>query len=107
MGESYPEKRIKAARIRNIKPADCCGHANIVIVCGTNDLRLSEVDPDRYIQKLVTTLHEKLEQIRHLCPETNLIFMPVLPTRDCKNNDFVCTFNRTKSGGSYLSLCHP
>ena len=54
-------------------------------------------DPDRYLQKLVTTLHEKLEQIRHLCPETNLIFMPVLPTRDCKMNDFVCTFNRTIS----------
>ena len=31
MGGSYPGRRIKAARIRNIKPADCCGHANIVI----------------------------------------------------------------------------
>ena len=100
MGGSYPGRRIKAARIRNINPADCCGYANSVIVCGTNDLRLSEVDmadPDRYIKKLVTTLHEKLEQIRHLCPETNLIFMPVLPTRDCKMNDFVCAFNRTIS----------
>ena len=96
IGESYPGRRVKAAKISNINPADCCEYANAIIACGTNDLRLSEVDmadPGSYVHTLVNTLREKLEQIKLLSPKTNVIFMPVLPTRDAQMNHFIQNFN--------------
>ena len=96
VGESYPGRRVKAAKVKDINPTDCCEYANAVIACGTNDLRLSEVDksdPGKYIQELVSTLRGKLEQIKLLSPQTNIIVMPVLPTRDSKMNNLICRYN--------------
>ena len=39
VGESFPGKRIKAAKVKDIEPKDCIGYSNIFIMSGTNDLR--------------------------------------------------------------------
>ena len=96
VGESYPGRRVKAARIKDINPSNCCEYANVVIACGTNDLRTDSVDktkPDAYIKQLVTSLREKVEDIKLLNPSSNIILMPVLPSRDPKMNEHICKFN--------------
>ena len=96
IGESYPGKRIKASKVKDIDPIKCAEHANIVISCGTNDLRLTEInseDPNEYIRQLVATLKQKVEEIKLLSPKCNIILMPVLPTRDSRMNNFICKYN--------------
>ena len=39
IGERYPGERVKAGRIRDIDPSRCVEFSNVVLVCGTNDLR--------------------------------------------------------------------
>ena len=94
VGEKYPGKRIKAAKIDEIDPRECVGFANIVLACGTNDLRPSSVigEPKRYISGLVDSLRHKVEQI-HLLTHAKIFIMPVPPTRDPKMNQFVQNFN--------------
>ena len=104
VGESYPGIRVKAARIKDIDPSFCCEYANVVIACGTNDLRVDSVgrsNPDEYIQQLVATLRDKMEQIRLLSPDTNIIMMPVLPSRDSKMNEHICKFNSIVFGSEF------
>ena len=92
MGEKYPGKRLKASKIEDIDPRDCVRYANIVFVCGTNDLRPVE-KPD--IDKLSHVLLEKTRQVRLLNPRSKVIIMPVLPTRDTSMNRNIMAFNRS------------
>ena len=91
LGEKYPGKRIKAAKISDIDPRDCVGYSNIVLVCGTNDLRPEE-HPN--VPALANRLIEKARQMRLLCPKSKLFMMPVLPSRDASMNRNVMAFNR-------------
>ena len=95
VGENYPGQRVKASKIRDIDPMSCVDFANIIIMCGTNDLRPTEIkgNPNEYINNLVCCLHEKVEQISLLC-KAKIFYMPVLPTRDPTMNRFVTEFNR-------------
>lgn len=91
VGEKYP-----AAKISQIDPAKCVDFANVVIVCGTNDLRPTEVreeDPGKYIHELATTIKQKIEDISLLC-KANIFLMPVLPTRDRTMNEYIRQFNK-------------
>ena len=95
IGEKYPGKRVKSAKIKDINPADCVAYSNVVLTCGTNDLRVTEVDtdnPEVYINNLVVTLKQKCQQIS-LLSNANIILMPVLPSRDANMNKYICYFN--------------
>ena len=90
--------RVKAVRIKNINPSNCCEYANVVIACGgTNDLRIDSVNqanPDEYIKQLVGLMKNKVEDIEVLNPwATNIIIMPVLSSRIPKINEDICKFN--------------
>ena len=91
LGEKYPGEKIKAARIKDIDPRECVGYSNIVIVCGTNDLR-PEYNPD--VTELSQLLFEKVRQLRDLNPLSKIILMPVLPTRNRAMNKNIMAFNR-------------
>ena len=95
IGEKYPGQRIKASKIKDINPADSVGYTNVVLLCGTNNLRVGEVPKENsqeYIDGLVSTLKHKCEQIK-LISNANIIIMPVLPTRDAIMNQYICYFN--------------
>ena len=94
MGEKYPGKRTKAAKVHQIDPRECIGYSNVIISCGTNDLRPSEITghPNTYIRNLVNTLRSKVEQI-NLLTQTKIFVMPVPPSRDPQMNKNIVAYN--------------
>ena len=92
IGERYPGKREKAARIANISPSECAEYQNVVIVCGTNDLR-PENNPN--IVKLSELMISKVIEICKINPNATVYLMPVLPTRDQEMNRYISSFNRS------------
>ena len=89
-GERFPGERIKASTIEDIEPALCGEHRNVFLVCGTNDLRVSEKP---VINELVSKMIGKVKQIKLLNPLCKLFVMPVLPTRDRIMNKNITEFN--------------
>ena len=94
VGASYPGKREKAARVKDIDPVKCVGYQNIFLHCGTNDLRCTEVSSDNQIHDLVDKLYEKLAIIKQLCPKANIFVVPVLPSRISAMNRNIMMYNR-------------
>lgn len=92
LGETYPGRRVSAPKVENIDPAKCIGYENVVIVCGTNNLRPENIKNQSDIVKCFETLKSKVEQIRILC-DTKIFVMPILPTRDKIMNQYVNCFN--------------
>ena len=93
VGASYPGKREKAARVKDIDPVKCVGYQNIFLHCGTNDLRCTEVTSDNQIYELVNTLHGKLALIKQLCPKAKIFVVPVLPSRISAMNRNIMMYN--------------
>ena len=94
VGETYPGKRVKAARIKDIDPERCIGFSNVVIVCGTNDLREENIRSDNDIVQLVELLRSKLTLIRQISPSSKVFVCPVLPSRRKNMNQYIVRFNR-------------
>jgi hypothetical protein len=93
IGETYPGKRVKAAKIDNINPNSCIGYSNLVLVCGTNDLRDGYIKSDNDITNLVETYRNKLATIKQIAPATKVFVVPVLPTRNVNMNRNIVKFN--------------
>ncbi|NQZ52268.1 MAG: alpha-ketoglutarate-dependent dioxygenase AlkB [Moritella sp.] len=97
-GESYPGKRVKAGYIDHIKPADCIGYSNIIIACGTNNLRIENIKHISDIDKVFFHLKYKIDQIKVLCKKAKIFIMPVLPTRIPEMNRNIGHYNRLVRG---------
>ena len=93
VGESFPGKREKAARVRDIKPEKCVGYQNIFVHCGTNDLRCEHVSGESYVHELVGELQDKLSVMKQLCPKANIFVVPVLPSRIRAMNNHIMLYN--------------
>ena len=93
VGASYPGKREKAARVKDIDPVKCVGYQNIFLHVGTNDLRCENVKSDQDIYQLVEKLHEKLTVVKQLCPKASVFVVPVLPSRIKAMNDNIRFYN--------------
>ena len=93
VGESYPGKRVKAAKVSNIDVNECVGYSNIFLCCGTNDLREQYVKSSADIHNTVNELKTKLEIIEQLCPKAKVFVSPVLPSRLPRMNQNIMTFN--------------
>ena len=92
-GETYPGTRLKAAKVRDISPESCIGYSNVVLVCGTNDLRVGYVKNDSDISRIVDTNKSKLQEIIQLSPSCKIFVVPVLPTRNVRMNRNIVCFN--------------
>ena len=93
VGQSFPGKRIRAAKVENIEPKDCTGYSNIFIMCGTNDLRCEYISSDHDIHCIVDTLKEKLIQVKQLCPRAKVFCVPVMPSRIPEMNYNISLYN--------------
>ena len=93
VGESFPGKRIKAAKVKDIEPKDCIGYSNIFIMSGTNDLRCGYISDERDIHNIVETLKDKLIQVKQLCPQSKVFCIPVMPSRIPEMNHNISIYN--------------
>ena len=93
VGESFPGRRIKAAKVKDINPQDCIGYSNIFIVCGTNNLRCEYIKTESDIHHVVDELRHKISTIRQLCPSSKVFIVPVIPSRIPKMNVNIRLYN--------------
>ena len=108
-GEKYPGRRVKAAKIEDIDPTKCIGYANVVLICGTNNLRPEYINNRNDIIKVFDVLKSKVEQIGTIC-KTKIFIIPVLPTRDRLMNQYINFFNSLVWNGivqSRFDVCMP
>ena len=93
VGESFPGKRVKASRVKNIDPHQCIGYSNVFLMCGTNDLRCENVKMESDVHKVVDELRHKLSDIKQLCPKTKIFVVPVMPSRIPRMNSNITMYN--------------
>ena len=90
VGKSTPGLKEFAPTVESIDPTKCMSHSNIVVMCGTNNLKQDDVD-------VLTTYRiykGKFEEIRRLNPKSNIFVCPVLPSRKLEINQRIVQFNR-------------
>ena len=65
-------------------------HSNIVVMCGTNNLKQSDVD----VLKTYQVYKGKFEEIRRLNSKCSIFVCPVLPSRKLEINQRIVQFNK-------------
>lgn len=93
LGDKYPGQRIKAAKVEHIDPVKCIGYQNIIITCGTNNLRCEYIKNESDIRNVASELCNKLTQLKQICPKAKIFVMPVLPSRIHAMNKNIRFFN--------------
>ena len=85
MGQATPGVRLWAATVEDIDPMLCVGYRNVVIMEGTNNLKLDKLDENGIVD-LYKKYKTKIAQIRKYNPRCKLMVCPVLPTKSHKIN---------------------
>ena len=93
-GQLIPGERVEALHIDNLNPLDCCGYKNIFIHCGINSIKHVRVNTAEKVEEHFSVLKHKLEQIMTLCPDSNIVVAPILPTKRDEWNVRGIHFNR-------------
>ena len=92
MGASTPGVRCWAPTVDEINPLSCMNFRNVVLMAGTNDLKLKEVT-DASIIEIYRTYKTKISLIRKYNPKCKLFVCPVLPTKSHSINRKINIFN--------------
>ena len=90
VGKSTPGLKDFAPTVESIEPSKCLSYCNVVIMCGTNNLKKSNVN----VLETYKTYKGKFEEIRKLNPKCNLFVCPVLPSRSRDINAKIVKFNK-------------
>ena len=93
-GELMPGKKFFAPRVEDVDPKSCMGYANVVLLCGINDVRQPEVKTDTDVINVYQQLKSKIRQIQELSPDTRIFVCRLLPTKNLHLNQRVDIFNR-------------
>ena len=94
-GEQMPGQKFWAPKIRDIDPVSCMGYANVVLLCGINDIKESQIQCENDIANCYAELKQKIKQIKLLSPSTKAVFVcQLLPTKDLTLNRKVNDFNK-------------
>ena len=93
-GKLMPGQKFWSPRIEDLDPVSCMGYANVVLLCGINDIRQPEVGSDNDVAGCYNKLKLKINQIKHLSPQTAVFVCRLLPTKDPQLNLKVDIFNR-------------
>ena len=84
-----------APKIRDIDPVSCMGYANVVLLCGINDIKESQIQCENDVANCYAELKQKIKQIKLLSPSTKAVFVcQLLPTKDLILNRKVNDFNK-------------
>ena len=99
-GKRLPGKRVQALTVEDIDPTMCIGYKNILIHVGINNLKstnipllYSDTKNINVFEKFIL-LKDKIDYIRALCPQSNIVVSPILPTKIGWLNERGLEFNR-------------
>ena len=97
VGQSTPGVKAFTPTTKSINPIACTSYRNVVLMVGTNDLKLdfdnetvTEADQIRQLYKLYKT---KITLIRKHNTKCKIFVCPVLPTKNSIINRKIDTFN--------------
>ena len=93
-GKLMPGRKFWSPRIEDLDPVSCMGYANVVLLCGINDVRQPDVVNEHDIAGCYNKLKLKIKQIKYLSPSTAVFVCRLLPTKLPQLNRKVDTFNR-------------
>ena len=85
-GAAMPGQRFFAPKVKDIDPSTCIGYKNIVLMCGTNDLKQHWVRREDDVRGILDELRMKVNQIQQLNPYCMIYICPVLPTKNMDIN---------------------
>ena len=94
MGAATPGLRDWAPHVTDINPQKTLGYKNVVVMSGTNDLKIEMDDEEVEILNVYKKYKAKFEEIRKINPSCRLFVCPVLPTRDTSIKNRVRKFNK-------------
>jgi alkylated DNA repair dioxygenase AlkB len=92
LGASTPGSRFWCPTIDKVDPLEYTSFKNVVLMVGTNNLKLEEVD-DKEIKELYKLYKTKVSQIRKYNPRCKLFICPILPSKLHNINRKVFKFN--------------
>ena len=81
-GYYFPGERIEAPLIDDIDVTRCVGYSNIILHCGINNIKHTSVNNITKVSHCFNKLKHKIELVHKLCPKSQLIVSPILPTKD-------------------------
>ena len=90
VGTATPGVKEWAACVKDIEPSKCASYRNVVLMCGTNDLKVK----DSNVKSIYQLYKGKVEQIREVNQYSNIFICPVLPSSDWNLNQKINDFNR-------------
>ena len=61
-GELMPGRRYWAAKVEDIEPENACSYDNVVVMCGTNNVRQYSVSCERNIADIYKTYKSKINE---------------------------------------------
>ena len=93
-GKLMPGQKFWSPRIEDLDPVSCMGYANVVLLCGINDVRQPDVESHNDIAGCYNKLKLKIKQIQCLSPRTAVFVCRLLPTKNPQLNVKVDIFNR-------------
>ena len=94
VGAATPGLKDWSPKVDDIIPSKTKSYRNVVVMCGTNDLKHPMEMEDEEILTLYEKYKGKFEEIRKLNPKCQLFVCPVLPTRDQSINLCIVKFNK-------------
>ena len=90
VGAATPGMKDWAPCVSDIKPEKCASFKNVVIMCGTNDLKDSQCD----VLKTYQVFKGKVEEMQEVNPHCNILVCPILPSRSREINKKINAYNR-------------
>ena len=97
LGHATPGMKSFSPRIESVDPIACASYHNVVVMVGTNDLRLMSntdlANEKGQIRELYKCYKGKISQIRKYNSKCRIYICPVLPTKSCIINKRVDLFN--------------
>ena len=95
-GRGLPGKRVKAGHVKDIRPTDCMSYANVVILCGINDLREGRYTKtgDIDVNKTFSIFKDKISEICRIKKNINVFICPILPSKSYIYHARAVKFNK-------------
>ncbi len=92
-GNAMPGKRIECFTVDDLDPTQCIGYNNIVVHCGINSIRHTDIKSESDIKDVYVGFKTKINNIIHVNKHARVYVNTLLPTKDTVYNKKVRQFN--------------